>query len=68
MIQYSDWTPVVVHRLRDLTPSVREFELRPSQPGQPHWANGAHLQVQVHVKGQAQMRRYSLTGSLGPSR
>lgn len=48
--------------LRDVTPSVREFEIRPVQGAALPWDAGAHLQVQVLVKRQVQTRSYSLVG------
>ncbi|MES2384956.1 MAG: PDR/VanB family oxidoreductase [Pseudomonadota bacterium] len=54
--------PATVVALRDLTPTVREFEIQPA-PGQAaSWQAGAHLQVELMVGGLAQVRRYSLVG------
>lgn len=58
------WTDAVVESLQDLTPTVREFCLRPigdDAPMEPH-APGSHLQVQVMVAGRPQTRSYSLVG------
>ncbi|MDH6595152.1 ferredoxin-NADP reductase [Variovorax sp. TBS-050B] len=57
------WMQAQVVALRDLTPTVREFELRPASgevlPHEP----GAHLQVQVMTaQGRLQTRSYSLVG------
>lgn len=57
-----NWTDCTVTALRDLTPTVREFEIRPMQGAPRAWEPGAHLQVQVLVGGRAQMRHYSLVG------
>jgi ferredoxin-NADP reductase len=61
------WDLARVASFRDLTPTVREFSLFPSHEsietsGSPTWACGAHLQVQVNIKGQLQIRHYSLVG------
>lgn len=54
--------PATVVALRDLTPTVREFEIQPAAGTAPTWQAGAHLQIEVMVDGLAQMRRYSLVG------
>jgi vanillate O-demethylase ferredoxin subunit len=49
--------------LRDVTPTVREFELRPDDGAAASYEPGAHLQVQVMTaQGRAQTRSYSLVG------
>lgn len=48
--------------LRDLTPTVREFEIRPAAGRAAAWQAGAHLQMEVRVNGRAQIRSYSLVG------
>jgi len=60
------WAPAKVVAARDLTPTVREFEIRPdSGMVSPH-EPGAHLQLQVLVgqpgAGRIQTRSYSLIG------
>jgi ferredoxin-NADP reductase len=54
--------PATVVALHGLTPTVREFEIRPEHGTAAHWQAGAHLQMQVLVNGQAQIRSYSLVG------
>jgi ferredoxin-NADP reductase len=54
------WTDALVESFVDLTPTVREFTLAPTQPAQ--FDAGAHLQVQLLVQGRPQTRSYSLTG------
>ncbi|MDP3171772.1 MAG: FAD-binding oxidoreductase, partial [Polaromonas sp.] len=54
--------PATVVALRDLTPTVREFEIQPAAGQAASWQAGAHLQVEVMVDGLAQLRRYSLVG------
>ncbi|WP_395348080.1 PDR/VanB family oxidoreductase [Variovorax sp. UC122_21] len=57
------WMQAQVVALRDLTPTVREFELRPEVGTAGGHEPGAHLQVQVtSAQGQLQTRSYSLVG------
>jgi vanillate O-demethylase ferredoxin subunit len=55
------WHPATVRSHRDLTATVREFELRP-EGGVLPWSVGSHLDVQVTVNGAADVRSYSLVG------
>jgi vanillate O-demethylase ferredoxin subunit len=55
------WHPATVRAHRDLSPSVREFELRPEGGVQP-WTVGSHLKVQVQIDGREETRTYSLVG------
>ena len=48
--------------LRDLTPSVREFEIQPASGRATSCQAGVHLQVGVLVNGKPQIRSYSLVG------
>jgi ferredoxin-NADP reductase len=57
------WQQATVVATEDITPTVRQFLLRPASGQTPRWEGGAHLQVQVTVNGQMQMRHYSLVGS-----
>jgi ferredoxin-NADP reductase len=57
-----NWLEASVISLRDVTPTVREFEIRPAQGTAAHWQAGAHLQMQVLVNGKGQIRSYSLVG------
>ncbi len=57
----TQWHPATVRQHRDLTPSVREFELRPEGGVRP-WTVGSHLNVQVLVNGREESRSYSLIG------
>jgi vanillate O-demethylase ferredoxin subunit len=59
--QSSNWTEAVIQSLQDITPTVREFTLVPSQ-GAIDFGPGSHLQVQVLVNGKPQTRSYSLVG------
>jgi ferredoxin-NADP reductase len=55
------WHPATVRAHRDLTPTVREFEIRPEGGVKP-WTVGSHLNVQVVVDGREDTRSYSLVG------
>jgi ferredoxin-NADP reductase len=55
------WHPAHIRALRDLTPTVREFEIRPEGGVRP-WTVGSHLNVRVPIGGREETRSYSLTG------
>jgi ferredoxin-NADP reductase len=55
------WSSATVRAHRDLTPTVREFELQPDGKVMP-WSVGAHINVAVQVNGEDQTRSYSLVG------
>ena len=62
------WMQAQVVALRDLTPTVREFELRPEAGTAGGHEPGAHLQVQVtSAQGQLQTRSYSCLLYTSPS-
>ena len=59
------WHDAVVASFRDVTPTVREFCLRPGadvQAAAQHYDPGSHLQLQILVDGKPQTRSYSLIG------
>ncbi|SDW80161.1 vanillate demethylase subunit B [Variovorax sp. YR634] len=57
------WMQAQVVALRDVTPTVREFELRSDGGFAESHEPGAHLQVQVlTAQGKVQTRSYSLVG------
>ncbi|MDQ0586786.1 PDR/VanB family oxidoreductase [Variovorax paradoxus] len=57
------WMQAQVVALRDVTPTVREFELRPEPGFAAAHEPGSHLQVQVMTaQGRLQTRSYSLVG------
>ncbi|KIQ33639.1 diguanylate cyclase [Variovorax paradoxus] len=57
------WMQAQVAALRDVTPTVREFEIRPESGFAASYEPGAHLQVQVMTaQGRLQTRSYSLVG------
>jgi ferredoxin-NADP reductase len=61
------WMPARISALRDVTPTVREFEITPESGIVSGYEPGAHLQVQVLVghagAGKVQTRSYSLVGT-----
>ena len=57
----TQWHPATVRQHRDLTPTVREFELRPEGGVRP-WTVGSHLNLQVLANGREETRSYSLVG------
>jgi len=60
------WTPCTVHRIRDLTPAIREFVLRPEGSGIESHATGSHINVGVSIDGRPEIRSYSLVGDVRP--
>ncbi|HEY4069338.1 MAG TPA: PDR/VanB family oxidoreductase [Burkholderiaceae bacterium] len=58
------WHPATVRAHRDLTPTVREFELRPEGGVRP-WTVGSHLNLRVPIHGRDETRSYSLVGLPG---
>ncbi|UUZ71413.1 PDR/VanB family oxidoreductase [Polaromonas sp. P1(28)-8] len=56
------WRPATVAAVRDATPTVREFEIRPAEGAAAPWQAGSHLRLQVLVNGKVQTRSYSLVG------
>jgi ferredoxin-NADP reductase len=58
------WIDAVVESFLDLTPTVREFRIRPAgdAAGMQRHEPGGHLQVQLLVGGKPQLRSYSLVG------
>ena len=55
------WHPATVRAHRDLSVTVREFELRPEGGVKP-WTVGSHLNVEVQIDGRVETRSYSLVG------
>ena len=58
---HEQWQEARVESTRDLSPTVREFTLRPEQGVAPY-SVGSHVRVQVSDEGQALVRSYSLVG------
>ncbi len=70
-----NWMQATVVVTRDLSPTVREFEIRPLENAPSNYPPGAHLQMQVMVQAgvqgvvqgaKVQTRSYSLTGAPQP--
>jgi len=59
------WMPARIASTRDVTPTVREFLIRPEAGAPLAYDPGAHLQVQVLAGGRMQTRSYSLVGEPG---
>lgn len=60
------WLDAVIDSHRDVTPTVREFCIKPADGAQPH-EPGGHLQLQLLVNGQSVTRSYSLVGAPDPT-
>ncbi len=56
------WFDAQLQSIRDITPTVREFTLSPASCALAY-APGAHLQLQVPIQRQEQVRSYSLVGA-----
>jgi len=57
----AQWHSATIRAQRDLSPSVREFEIRPER-GVRAWSVGSHLDLRVLVDGREEKRSYSLVG------
>ena len=55
------WHAATLRAQRELSPSVREFEIRPEHGVRP-WSVGSHLDLRVIVDGREEKRSYSLVG------
>jgi ferredoxin-NADP reductase len=55
------WHPAHIRAHHNLSPTVREFEIRPEGGVKP-WTVGSHLKVRVIVDGREETRSYSLVG------
>jgi len=64
MSTHDSWFDTTVLAVRDLTPTVREFQLQYAQA--VHADPGAHIDVQVMVNGQPDSRSYSVVRCEGP--
>ena len=61
------WLDAVIESHRDVSPTVREFCIKPADGVLPH-EPGGHLQLQLLVNGKPVTRSYSLVGSPDPAR
>lgn len=55
------WAEARIEATRDLSPTVREFTLRPAAGVVP-WTVGSHLRVMLSDEGRSLLRSYSLVG------
>jgi len=55
------WTAATVRAIRDMTPTIRLFEIAPDDGG-AMWSPGSHVDIGLVVDGRADMRSYSLVG------
>jgi dimethylamine monooxygenase subunit B len=60
------WMRCTVHAIRDVTPAIREFVLRPEQLSVENYASGSHVNVGVLIEGRPETRCYSLVGDFSP--
>jgi dimethylamine monooxygenase subunit B len=60
------WTVATLAGIRDLTPDIREFTLRPDDSAGQPYAVGSHIKVGVLIDGQPDVRSYSLIGEAAP--
>ncbi len=61
------WGWCTVEAIRDVTPLIREFRLRPDSGGVPPYPAGSHIGVTVLIDGQPARRSYSLVENSDPS-
>lgn len=60
------WTSATLLATRDLSPSIREFVIRPDDFSGAAYPVGSHIDVAVTVNGQPETRSYSLVGEADP--
>ncbi|MTV11838.1 MULTISPECIES: PDR/VanB family oxidoreductase [Bradyrhizobium] len=60
------WTSATLLAVRDLTPGIREFLLRPDDFTAAPYPVGSHIDAGVTIEGQPQTRSYSLVGEVDP--
>ena len=60
------WSPATLIAMRDLTPGIREFLLRPENFTGAAFPVGSHIDVAVTINGQPETRSYSLVGECDP--
>ena len=66
-MRYADtWTIARVRALRDLTPTIRLFEIVPNESSPAQIPLGGHINVTVMIDGRADTRSYSLIGPASP--
>jgi ferredoxin-NADP reductase len=60
------WSWCTVDDIRDVTPTIREFRLRPDNGQVPPCPPGSHISVAVLIDGQPARRSYSLVANSDP--
>ena len=60
------WSWCTVDAIRDVTPTIREFRLRPESGHVPPCPAGSHIGVSVLIDGQPARRSYSLVANSDP--
>ncbi len=50
------WMTCTVQAIRDVTPAIREFVLRPEELGVENYAIGSHMNVGVLIDGRPETR------------
>lgn len=60
------WTPATLIDTRDLSPSIREFVIKPDNYNGAAYPVGSHIDVAVTIDGQPETRSYSLVGEADP--
>ena len=60
------WSWCTVEAIRDVTPTIREFRLRPDNGHVPPYPAGSHISVTVLIDGQPARRSYSLVANSDP--
>ena len=60
------WSGCTVEVIRDVTPTIREFRLRPDNGQVPPCPPGSHISVAVLIDGQQARRSYSLVANSDP--
>src|SRR5437868_9397909 len=61
------WSWCTVETVRDVTPTIREFRLRPDDGRVPPYPAGSHIGVTVLIDGQSARRSYSLVENGDPN-
>jgi ferredoxin-NADP reductase len=59
------WTRAHVRAIREVTPSIRLFELAPEEEAPLRYPLGSHINVAVEIQGRPDTRSYSLVGEPG---
>ena len=61
------WSWCTVEAVNDVTPTIREFRLRPENGHVPPYPAGSHIGVTVLIDGQPARRSYSLVENSDPN-